>query len=303
MPGSGTASSRSRSARVGTTRNGAFGMTLGNCVATAICCSSICWLPSVTVNVSSTWEATFVDTSAGIGAGRGIRPAKTRPAPICTSKRNPSAVDTSFPPLPRHVSGIHSVERQRRPVDVCLRDRDREAERQVQRRVRLERDGQQPRPRFERDPVRRRPPPTTGWVSGVCVTPSSSITVAVTPMPAPSSARRARCSGSTSPREGGSPTARTSERHPGSDRSACRRSPNATIRRRRTWPDRSRSPPAAAAYVPAPMSGSVRITGVVFAGMSSIDDSTSSGGETCMFQSAPTSVCAASSWLVRTIAR
>ncbi len=57
------------------------------------------------------------------------------------------------------------------------------------------------------------------------------------------------------------------------------------------------------AYVPAPMSGSVRTTGVVFAGMSSIDASTSSGGETWMFQSAPTIVCAASSWLVRTIAR
>ena len=47
----------------------------------------------------------------------------------------------------------------------------------------------------------------------------------------------------------------------------------------------------------------MRTTGVVFAGMSSIAGSTSSGGETWMFQSAPTIVCAASSWLVSTIAR
>ena len=45
------------------------------------------------------------------------------------------------------------------------------------------------------------------------------------------------------------------------------------------------------------------MTGVVFGGMSSIADSTSTGGETGTFQSAPTIVCAASSWFRSTIAR
>ena len=48
------------------------------------------------------------------------------------------------------------------------------------------------------------------------------------------------------------------------------------------------------AYEPSPRSGSVRITGVVSGGMSSMTGNTSSGGETCTFQSAPTIVCAAS---------
>ena len=72
---------------------------------------------------------------------------------------------------------------------------------------------------------------------------------------------------------------------------------------RRTCPDRSRSPPAAARRCPRRCPAPCGSPAVVFAGMSSSAGSTSSGGETWTFQSAPTIVCAASSWLVRTIAR
>ena len=92
-----------------------------------------------------------------------------------------------------------TVERERRAVDVRRRDRDREAERQIQRGVRLERDGQQPRPRLERDPVRARPRPTRAGGPACTSRPRRRSRWPSRRCPPPSPARRARCSASTRP--------------------------------------------------------------------------------------------------------
>ena len=68
--------------------------------------SSIFWPPSVTMNVSSTWAATVVDRSAGIGAGFGVETRDHR-APLRCARRStmPSAAcATNCPPLPRQLT-------------------------------------------------------------------------------------------------------------------------------------------------------------------------------------------------------